>query len=222
VLHKAADEELAMEGVILPLWAGVGLLTGVILAIPTRRLLGARPTATIHLTGALPALTAIAFAVLAWRLGDQFDLLLFSALAAGGIPLGAVDTLERRLPSRLLLPTTAAVASVVLASATVNTQLFRLVQALVGMTTLALLYLGIALLTSGGLGAGDVKLGGLLGLALGWLGWSELVAGTVLGWLAASLAWLALRAIGRLTHDSTLPLGPFLLSGALLVVILPT
>ncbi|MEV8442141.1 prepilin peptidase [Actinosynnema sp. NPDC051121] len=197
-------------------------MTGAILAIPARQLLGPRPTATIFLTGTLPPLTAIAFALLAWRLGDQFDLLVFSALAAGGVPLGAVDALERRLPSRLLLPTLAVVASVVLASATVNAELSRLLHALAGMTTLALIYLGIALLTSGGLGAGDVKLGGLLGLALGWLGWPEVVAGTVLGWLAAVFGWLVLRTMGRLTRDSTLPLGPFLLLGAFLIASCPT
>ncbi|ROP37298.1 prepilin peptidase [Saccharothrix texasensis] len=210
-----------MNGVLLPLWAGVGLLTGALLAIPVRRLLGSRPTAIFFLAWALPALTAAAFAVLAWRFGERFDLLPFSVLAAGGVPLGAVDGLERRLPSRLLLPTAAVVGSLLLASAMADSQPTRLLHALAGMTILALLYLGIALLTSGGLGAGDVKLGGLLGLALGWLGWSELIVGTMLGWLAAALGWFVLRASGRLTRDSTLPLGPFLLLGALLVVSLP-
>ncbi|MFD0201429.1 MULTISPECIES: prepilin peptidase [Saccharothrix] len=210
-----------MNGVLLPLWAGVGLLVGALLAIPTRQLLGLRPTATLFLAWTLAALTAAAFAILAWRLGERFDLLPFSALAAGGVPLGAVDTLERRLPSRLLLPTIAAVGSLLPASAIVNTQMSSLLQALAGMTIVAVLYLGIALLTSGGLGAGDVKLGGLLGLALGWLGWAELAAGTMLGWLAAALGWFVLRAMGRLTRDSVLPLGPFLLLGALLVVSFP-
>jgi leader peptidase (prepilin peptidase)/N-methyltransferase len=60
----------------------------------------------------------------------------------------------------------------------------------VDQATLAAFYLILALVSGGGLGAGDVKLGGLLGLTLGRLSWSALVTATFLGWLAASVAQL--------------------------------
>jgi leader peptidase (prepilin peptidase) / N-methyltransferase len=43
------------------------------------------------------------------------------------------------------------------------------------MAILAAFYLILALISGGGLGAGDVKLGGLLGLTLAWLSWAALV-----------------------------------------------
>lgn len=63
-----------------------------------------------------------------------------------------------------------------------------------------------------------MKLGGLLGLALGWLSWSALVTATVLGWFAAGLVWLLLCATRRRQQGSLLPMGPFLLLGAFITI----
>jgi leader peptidase (prepilin peptidase)/N-methyltransferase len=96
-------------------------------------------------------------------------------------------------------------------------------RALVGMAVIAAVYLVLALVSGGGLGAGDVKLGGLLGLALGWLSWPALVTATVLGWFAAALVWLLLCLIRRRPQGSLLPMGPFLLFGALItIIVMPT
>ncbi|GAA0623942.1 hypothetical protein GCM10010174_48860 [Kutzneria viridogrisea] len=65
-----------------------------------------------------------------------------------------------------------------------------------------------------------MKLGGLLGLALGWL---ALVTATFLGWFVAALVWLILRVAWRTPRGSLLPMGPFLVLGALLAIgVLPT
>ena len=67
-----------------------------------------------------------------------------------------------------------------------------------------------------GLGLGDVKLGALIGLWLGWHGASILVAslctGIILGGLAAILLLLPRRA-GR---KSSIAYGPYLIAGALM------
>ena len=72
-------------------------------------------------------------------------------------------------------------------------------------------FLAIALLRPGGMGGGDVKLAGLLGLLLGLAGviiavWAAVVVGGV---VAAAL--LLLRKRGR---KSEMPFGPFLAGGA--------
>ena len=64
------------------------------------------------------------------------------------------------------------------------------------------------------MGGGDVKLAGLAGIYLGWLGWGPLAV----GWLAAFVLGggfaVALIASGKATRRSAVPFGPWLLAGA--------
>ena len=69
----------------------------------------------------------------------------------------------------------------------------------------------IAWFSSTGMGLGDVKLAGLLGLYLGWLGGGVLVAGTVLGFLTGALVGVVLIALGKAGRKTQVPLGPFML-----------
>ncbi|QFZ24232.1 prepilin peptidase [Saccharothrix syringae] len=197
-------------------------MVGLLLVAPTLRLLTTPPARSSSVRWSIPALTALAFALLAWRFGASPELVPYSVLASGGAALGVIDVMQRRLPHRFLLPSAIGFTSLLLGSTLISTEMSSLFRALAGMATLSLLYLGLALLTSGGLGAGDVKLGGLLGLALGWLGWTPLIMGTLLGWLTATFAFLLLRTTGRWTCDSDIPLGTFLLLGSLVAVSVPT
>jgi leader peptidase (prepilin peptidase) / N-methyltransferase len=65
----------------------------------------------------------------------------------------------------------------------------------------------------------DVKLAASIGLALGWVGWQALLVGTFTGFapppFTAACSW---RAPGSRT--SLLPLGPFILLGALTAIAL--
>ena len=69
------------------------------------------------------------------------------------------------------------------------------------------------------MGFGDVKLAGLLGLYLGWLGWIELAVGAFAAFLFGGLVGLALLVTGRAGRKSHLPFGPFMLVGALLAIL---
>jgi leader peptidase (prepilin peptidase)/N-methyltransferase len=170
------------------------------------------------LTVVAPLLTAALFGALAWRIGERFDLLPFSVLAAVGVVLSLIDVIEQRLPSMIIYITTVVVGLMFAAATILQSRESDLLRAFTGMATLIAIYLAIAMLSHGGLGAGDLKLGGLLGLALGWLGWPALVTATFLGWFAAAVAWLVLRAARRRARDSLLPMGPFLLTAALVVI----
>ncbi|PFG50166.1 leader peptidase (prepilin peptidase)/N-methyltransferase [Amycolatopsis sulphurea] len=199
-------------------WAGMGILAGAASAFGVSRLLRVAPPAgnATRLTTAV--LTALAFGALAWHFGHQFDLLPYSVLAALGVELCVIDTLEQRLPSVLIYSGIVVVGALLATSAILHSRGPDLLRALVGMVIIALLYLVLALASGGGLGAGDVRLGGLLGLALGWLSWSALATATVLGWFAAALVWLLLRATRRRQQGSLLPMGPFLLLGAFITI----
>ena len=81
---------------------------------------------------------------------------------------------------------------------------------------------GAAAVSPAGLGFGDVKLLGLLGLLLGWAGWGVLLAGIFLGLLTGALVSLVLLATRRAGWRTALPFGPPLLAGAVLALALGT
>jgi leader peptidase (prepilin peptidase)/N-methyltransferase len=76
--------------------------------------------------------------------------------------------------------------------------------------------------TAGGLGSGDVKLAGVLGLALGQVGPAQVALGLAAGTLLGGVAALALLLGGRARASTAVPFGPWLVLGALLVAGAPT
>jgi leader peptidase (prepilin peptidase)/N-methyltransferase len=65
-----------------------------------------------------------------------------------------------------------------------------------------------------GMGFGDVKLAGVLGLYLGWVGWGAVLVGAFGAFLLGGVVSVALIATGRATRKSGIPFGPFMLAGA--------
>jgi leader peptidase (prepilin peptidase)/N-methyltransferase len=167
----------------------------------------------------LPAATAVALGLVAGRLGGRPELFPFGVLAVVGVALAFVDVTAHRLPDSLTLPAYPAVLAGLAVTAGVRGDGGRLVTAAAASLTVAGCYLLLVLARPRQLGLGDLKLAGLLGLGLGWLGWPALLAGSVLPFILFSLCALGLLAAGRVGRRTALPFGPFLVTGALLVVL---
>jgi leader peptidase (prepilin peptidase) / N-methyltransferase len=163
--------------------------------------------------------TGAEFAVMALRFGSSPVLPAFLLLAALAPVLTVIDLRWRRLPDRLTLPAYPAATLLLAAGAPAVPDGGRhLVSALAGLATAWLFFALIALIHPGGLGWGDVKLSGVLGLYLGWLGTAAVAAGLLGAFALAALAGLGLIAAGRATRKSQLPFGPFMLVSALAVI----
>ncbi|MCU1404731.1 MAG: peptidase domain protein, partial [Glaciihabitans sp.] len=61
---------------------------------------------------------------------------------------------------------------------------------------------------------GDVKLAGIVGLALGWVGWGALLVGAFAAFLVGAVLGLLLIAFRRGGRKTAIPFGPFMLLGA--------
>ena len=165
--------------------------------------------------------TALAFAAMALRFGPAPPLPAFCYLAGIGMPLAVIDTRCRRLPDALTLPSYPAALGLLGPAALLLPGGGRhFLSALAGMAVAWALFVIQVLIYPAGLGWGDVKLSGLLGLYLGWLGPGPLAAGLFLGYVLAAAAGLALIAAKRATRRSHLAFGPFLLAGTLAAVLL--
>jgi leader peptidase (prepilin peptidase) / N-methyltransferase len=141
------------------------------------------------------------------------------AWAAGAaVVLGAVDLASHRLPDRVTFPAYAVCAAALLVDAAVLGSWGALARAVAAAAVTFVLAAGAAAISPAGLGFGDVKLLGLLGLLLGWAGWGVLLAGVFLGLLTGAVVSLALLATRRAGWRTALPFGPPLLIGAVLAL----
>jgi prepilin signal peptidase PulO-like enzyme (type II secretory pathway) len=160
------------------------------------------------LPGAILLLAASAFAVL------PFDRAIVGAPLGGVLLVLAVGDLERGLiPNRIVVPATVLVLLAQLA-------LFpgQAMDWLLAPTVIAFVLFVPSLLGRGWLGMGDVKLTLLIGAGLGW----GVLAAIGIAFLAVFPAALFVIVRGGLAaRKSTIPFGPFLALGALVVLFVP-
>ncbi|MBR22657.1 MAG: prepilin peptidase [Microcella pacifica] len=177
--------------------------------------------------------TAAAFVVVAAMLGPQLVigtavlpliaelvvLLALLYLAAVSIALAAIDLDVHRLPNSIVLPTYL-VGGVTLTVAAISTgDLVSLARAAAGAGILFAFYLVLALIAPRGMGMGDVKLAGVLGLFLGWFGWEALAVGALAAFLLGGLYGVILILARRARRTTGIPFGPWMLAGAWLGIL---
>lgn len=169
---------------------------------------------------ALELATAAVLALVLGRFpGLQWEAAAFAFLGVLGVALATIDVAVQRLPHRLTLPAYPVMIVLFGIAAVIDGDLAPLGRALLGGLVLAASYYLLALIRPGQLGGGDIVLAGLLGMALGWLGWPVLIIGAALSFLLFSVVSLGLLAARRITLRSHVAFGPFMLGGALLAVI---
>ncbi|MDP5227378.1 MULTISPECIES: A24 family peptidase [Arthrobacter] len=82
-------------------------------------------------------------------------------------------------------------------------------------------YLLLRIIYPAGMGFGDVKLAGVLGMYLGYVGWWQVLLGALLAFVLGGVVSAALLVTRRAKRDSTIPFGPFMIAGAALAMVLP-
>ncbi len=165
------------------------------------------------------ALTAVAFAAVAARFGWSFELGAFCALAAGLVAVSAVDLDCRRIPTPMLRATVATGLPFLVAATVVRSDPWPLARAGVAAVGCFAALFVVHLASPAGMGFGDVRLAGVLGAFLGWLGPGHAPLGLFCGFLAGSVAGVALVMVGRAGRRSALAFGPFLSGGAMVAVL---
>lgn len=160
--------------------------------------------------------TGVFFGVVAWKFHGNalFLLIAFLYLAAVSIALALIDLETHTLPNRIVLPSYLVGALLLGATGLFHGNYAGIYRGLFGMTALALFYFGMALIYPGGMGMGDVKFAGVLGLFLGYLGWDVLVVGAFSAFVLGGFFALALILFRRANRTSGIPFGPWMLTGA--------
>ncbi|MCU1418122.1 MAG: prepilin peptidase [Schumannella sp.] len=141
-------------------------------------------------------------------------LVAFLYFAAISLALALIDLDTGRLPNVIVLPAYAVGAALFGTAAVVTGQSGPLIVAAIGATALGLAYLIMFLVFPGGMGFGDVKLAGVIGLFLGYLGWEELIVGSVSAFILGGFFSIALLALRKARAKTGVPFGPWMLGGA--------
>lgn len=139
-------------------------------------------------------------------------------LMAISVALALIDLDVHRLPNAIVLPAYPVLAVLLAAATVLSGDWGALLRAALGLVVLGGLYFLLAMAVPGGMGFGDVKLAGVLGLVLAYLGWGPLAVGAFGAFLLGGTFAIGLMVVGRAKRGSGIPFGPWMLGGAWLGV----
>jgi leader peptidase (prepilin peptidase)/N-methyltransferase len=206
--------------------AGVGAWLRGMLARATYRRSPERGRSLPRHTWWLVIAVALAWAALTFRFGGYAHWSLLPAylyLGAVGAALAFIDLDVHRLPDLLVLPSYPIAVGLLLVPTVVTGHWGWLLRSMSAGLVLFVVYLGLALVSpgGGGLGFGDVKLAGLLGLLLGWLGWGPVIVSVLAAFIIGGLIALLLLLAQRANRSSHIAFGPSMILGAWVALMFP-
>ena len=164
---------------------------------------------------------AVVCGSLGLRLGWTAALPVWVLLGAAGALLAVIDWRTLQLPGAIVNACLLLAAAWIVAASVVTGDWHGLQRAVAGWAAGGALFGLIWLASPRSLGYGDVRLAALLGMSLSWLDAATPLPGLFLALVLAAAAGLLLRATHHLDRGQPLPLGPFLLAGAVAAVLHP-
>lgn len=165
------------------------------------------------------AATGGLFVLTAWRFGFDPALPAYLYLVAVGVALALIDLDVHRLPDALTLPSYPVGLGLLAVAAVSDDKGDALLRAGIGCLIAFGFYFVVWFAYPAGMGFGDVKLAGVIGIYLGWLSYGVLAAGLFLGFLIGAVLGIGLMAFSGAGRKTKLPFGPSMLAGAYLAVL---
>lgn len=211
----------AAQPLLVAAFGLLGLLTSPLAELLIARSLprlGGLPSPRIRITTAV--VTAALFALLTLRFGFAPVLPAYLLLAVMAVQLSRVDLAHHLLPNPLILLLLAAGLVLLFMSAMLAPDWSALLRAAAGGVILFLGYVILGLISPGGLGMGDVKLAAPLGMYLGYLGWSQVFYGGLLGFVVGGVMTVLMLRVKHGIKPSEAAHGPAMFAAAIGVVLL--
>ena len=141
-------------------------------------------------------------------------LVAFLWLAGVSVALALIDLDTHKLPNAIVLPSYLVGGVLLAAAGILNGDPDGAIRAGIGMAAMWVAYFLMAMLYPGGMGFGDVKLAGVLGIYLGFVGWGALLVGAFAAFFFGGIYAIALMVLKKAGRKSGIPFGPWMLIGA--------
>jgi leader peptidase (prepilin peptidase) / N-methyltransferase len=135
-------------------------------------------------------------------------------LMAASVVLALIDVDTHTLPNRIVLPMYPVLIVLLSVTSALTGDWSALLRGLIGLAVLGGVYLVLAIAVPRGMGFGDVKLAGVLGLVLAYLGWGPLAVGAFGAFLLGGTFGIVLLVARRADRATGIPFGPWMLLGA--------
>ena len=161
----------------------------------------------------------ILFVLLAWRLTSAWALSAYCVLAAAVVGISAIDVEHMRIPSTLVYSTAVLGAPLLVLASAGTHHWSALLGALIGGAVAFIAFFTLFFAVPKGIGFGDVRLAGLCGGFLGWMGYREVIVGFLISFIVAGVPAAVLLAMHKVNRRTQIPFGPFLAAGTVITVL---
>jgi leader peptidase (prepilin peptidase)/N-methyltransferase len=164
------------------------------------------------------AVNAALYFLLAQQFEHDLTVLTYGVLVGAGMWLALIDIDTHLLPRRIVYRTIAVALPLLVLSAFFD-DAGSIAGMFIGGIGMWLMLRVLEVLSRGDLGGGDVGLGGLLGLYLGWLSYEAILVGLFASFLAGGFFAAALLISRKANRHTHFAFGPFLIVGTLIAVL---
>jgi leader peptidase (prepilin peptidase) / N-methyltransferase len=168
---------------------------------------------------ALSVVTATVLGAFGATFGAEVALLAYVVLGVGLVALSAVDLERSIIPNRIVYPTAALVLPLLLLASAVDCRWVSAIRAVAVGAVVCAVFLAVHLAAPRGMGLGDVRLAGLIGVATGWLGVGHAFVAYFTAFVLAAVAGTVVMVATGQGRKVRIPFGPFLSAGAVMAVV---
>ncbi|MDR2253665.1 MAG: prepilin peptidase [Bifidobacteriaceae bacterium] len=134
--------------------------------------------------------------------------------AAIGVALTAIDARTRRLPDAIVYPSYPVLAVLLTLGSWASGDWSALARGAIGALALLVGYGALVLVAPRGMGLGDAKLAGLVGLVLAYQSWGVFAVGALGAFLLGALWGIGVIVRTRGGRRTAIPFGPWMCAGA--------
>jgi len=168
---------------------------------------------------AVVVLTAVLFGAAAVRFGAVPALAPYCVFFGGLVTLSVADIRVGLVPRKILYPTLFLMSLGLLAASAVGDDWWSMATAAIGGAIGFVAFLVLYILFPRGMGFGDVRLAGLIGVGLGWLTLTDLYSGFLCGFIAGALYGTVKMLVQGSGRKTRFPFAPGLCVGAVIGVL---
>jgi leader peptidase (prepilin peptidase)/N-methyltransferase len=168
---------------------------------------------------AVAVLCGVLFGGMAARFDDSWALPAYLVLTGALVALACIDLEHYILPNRIVYPLAATMLVLLAFASLADDDLAAFTRGIIAGLVAFGVFFVLHLISPRSMGFGDVKLSFTLGLALGWIGWGEVVLGLFLGFLYGAVVGIVLILTRVRSKSQAVPFGPFLAAGTLTAIL---